>query len=119
MEVWNIRIFTTSKVLDKNVTKHMGLVTGESLIGANLYKDMLGEVRGVVKKQQSKYEEQLVEARRIAIKSMEEKAEKLGANAIIGTRVDYNNLGGSMGNTIMVTVAGTAVHVTGLETETQ
>ena len=89
----------------------MGLVTGESLIGANLYKDMLGEVKGVVKKQQSQYEQQLIEARKIAIKSMEEKAEKLGANAIIGTRVDYNNLGGSMGNTIMVTVAGTAVKV--------
>jgi uncharacterized protein YbjQ (UPF0145 family) len=90
----------------------MGLVTGESLIGANLYKDMLGEVKGVVKKQQSQYEVQLIEARRIAIESMKEKAEKMGANAIIGTRVEYNNLGGSMGNTIMVTVTGTAVQVT-------
>jgi uncharacterized protein YbjQ (UPF0145 family) len=90
----------------------MGLVTGESLIGANLYKDMLGEVKGVVKKKQSQYEVQLGEARKIAIDSMMEKAEKLGANAIIGTRVEYNNLGGSMGNTIMVTVTGTAVQVT-------
>lgn len=94
----------------------MGLVTGESLIGANLYKDMLGEVKGVVKKHQTQYEEQLAEARRIAIKSMAEKAEKLGANAIIGTRVEYNNLGGSMGNTIMVTVTGTAVVLGGRET---
>lgn len=108
----NIRIFTTSTVLGENVTKHMGLVTGESLIGANLYKDMLGEVKGVVKKKQSQYEVQLGEARKIAIDSMMEKAEKLGANAIIGTRVEYNNLGGSMGNTIMVTVTGTAVQVT-------
>lgn len=93
----------------------MGLVTGESLIGANLYKDMLGEVKGVVKKQQTQFEVQLGEARKIAIKSMEEKAEKMGANAIIGTRIEYNNLGGSMGNTIMVTVTGTAVELTGTE----
>jgi uncharacterized protein YbjQ (UPF0145 family) len=112
MGVIFIRIFTTSTVLGETVEKHMGLVTGESLIGANLYKDMLGEVKGVVKKQQSQYEVQLIEARRIAIESMKEKAEKMGANAIIGTRVEYNNLGGSMGNTMMVTVTGTAVQVT-------
>lgn len=93
----------------------MGLVTGESLIGANLYKDMLGEVKGVVKKQKTQFEVQLGEARKIAIKSMEEKAEKLGANAIIGTRVEYNNLGGSVGNTIMVTVTGTAVELNSTE----
>lgn len=112
MGVSYIRIFTTSMILGEKITKHMGLVTGESLIGANLYKDMLGEVKGVVKKKQSQYEIQLIEARKIAIDSMKEKAEKLGANAIIGTRVEYNNLGGTMGNTIMVTVTGTAVQAT-------
>ncbi|MTK64836.1 MAG: YbjQ family protein [Methanobacterium sp.] len=110
-----MQIFTTSTVLGEHVEKHMGLVTGESLIGANLYKDMLGEVKGVVKKQQTQFEVQLGEARKIAIKSMKEKAEKMGANAIIGTRVEYNNLGGSVGNTIMVTVTGTAVELTNTE----
>jgi len=57
----------------------------------------------------SKYEEELTTARNLAIESMEEKAAKQGANAIIGTRVSYHNLGGTMGNTIMVTVTGTAV----------
>lgn len=87
----------------------IGLVTGDSLLGANLYKDIFSGVRDVVGGRTSKYEEELTNARNLALRSMEEKAEKKGANAIIGTRVSYHNLGGTMGNTIMVTVSGTAV----------
>ena len=57
----------------------------------------------------SKYEEELTSARQMALKIMQEKAEQKGANAIVGTRVAYHNLGGTMGNTIMVTVSGTAI----------
>ncbi len=78
-------------------------------MGANLYKDLFSGVRDVVGGRTSKYEEELTTARNIALESMEEKAQEKGANAIIGTRVAYHNLGGTMGNTIMVTVSGTAV----------
>ena len=57
----------------------------------------------------SRYEEELEEARDIAIESMKEKAERLGANAIIGIKISYDNLGGTMGNTILVTAYGTAI----------
>jgi uncharacterized protein YbjQ (UPF0145 family) len=102
-------ILTTPTIEGKKITKYYGLVTGDSLLGANLYKDMFSGVRDVVGGRTSKYEEELTNARNLARKSMEEKAEQKGANAIIGTRVAYHNLGGTMGNTIMVTIMGTAV----------
>jgi uncharacterized protein YbjQ (UPF0145 family) len=102
-------ILTTPTIEGKKILEYYGLVSGDSLLGANLYKDMFSGVRDVVGGRTSKYEEELTNAREMAQKSMEEKAEKMGANAIIGTRVAYHNLGGTMGNTIMVTIFGTAV----------
>ena len=94
---------------NKKIIEYVGLVTGESLIGANIYKDLFSGVRDVVGGRTSQYEEELQKARDIAFKSMEEKAESLGADAIIGLKISYNNLGGTMGNTILVTAYGTAV----------
>lgn len=102
-------ILTTPTIEGKKIIKYYGLVTGDSLLGANLYKDMFSGVRDVVGGRTSKYEEELTSARKLALESMQEKAVQKGANAIIGTRVAYHNLGGTMGNTIMVTVFGTAV----------
>jgi uncharacterized protein YbjQ (UPF0145 family) len=102
-------ILTTPTIEGKHIVKYHGLVTGDSLLGANLYKDMFSGVRDVVGGRTSKYEEELTNARNVALESMKEKAKKKGANAIIGTRVAYHNLGGTMGNTIMVTLSGTAV----------
>jgi uncharacterized protein YbjQ (UPF0145 family) len=102
-------ILTSPTIEGKKINKYYGLVTGDALLGANLYKDLFSGVRDVVGGRTSKYEEELTTARNIALESMEEKAEEKGANAIIGTRVAYHNLGGTMGNTIMVTVSGTAV----------
>ena len=102
-------ILTTPTIEGKKITEYLGLVTGDSLLGANMYKDMFSGVRDVVGGRTSKYEEELTNARQLALESMQEKAEEKGANAIIGTRVAYHNLGGTMGNTIMVTVTGTAV----------
>lgn len=103
-------ILTTPTIEGKKINEYYGLVTGDSLLGANLYKDMFSGVRDVVGGRTSKYEEELTTARRLAMESMKEKAEKKGANAVIGTRVAYHNLGGTMGNTIMVTIFGTAVN---------
>lgn len=103
-------ILTSSNTLEnKKIIEYVGLVTGESLIGANIYKDLFSGVRDVVGGRTSQYEEELQKARDIAFKSMEEKAESLGADAIIGLKISYNNLGGTMGNTILVTAYGTAV----------
>lgn len=102
-------ILTSPTIQGKEIIEYYGLVTGDALLGANLYKDLFSGVRDVVGGRTSKYEEELTNARNLAMDSMVEKAEELGANAIIGTRVAYHNLGGTMGNTIMVTVVGTAV----------
>ena len=102
-------ILTTPTIEGKEITEYYGLVTGDSLLGANLYKDMFSGVRDVVGGRDNKYEEELSNARELAKNSMIEEAEKKGANAIIATRVAYHNLGGTMGNTIMVTIFGTAV----------
>ncbi len=102
-------ILTSPTIQGKEITKYHGLVTGDALLGANMYKDLFSGVRDVVGGRTSKYEEELTTARNLALDSMIEKAEEKGANAIIGTKLAYHNLGGTMGNTIMVTVVGTAV----------
>ena len=103
-------IFTSSNTLETfKIIEYMGLVTGESLIGSNIYKDLFSGVLDVVGGRTSTYEEELQKAREIALKSVEEKAESLGANAIVGLKMSYDNLGGTMGNTILVSVYGTAV----------
>jgi uncharacterized protein YbjQ (UPF0145 family) len=103
-------ILTSSNTLEnKEIIEYRGLVTGESLIGSNIYKDIFSGVRDVVGGRTTQYEEELEKARSIAFQSMEEKAESLGANAIIGLKISYDNLGGTMGNTILVTTYGTAV----------
>ena len=103
-------ILTSANTLeDKTIISYKGIVTGESLIGANIYKDLFSGVRDVVGGRTSRYEEEIKKARDIAFKSMKEKAEQLNANAIIGLKISYDNLGGTMGNTILVTTYGTAI----------
>ena len=104
-------IITSANTLEnKTIIDYKGLVTGESLIGANIYKDLFSGVRDVVGGRTSRYEEEIQKARDIALKSMEEKAIQLDANAIIGLKISYDNLGGTMGNTILITAYGTAIY---------
>ncbi len=100
---------STSTLENKTIVKYHGLVNGESLIGSNIYKDLFSGVRDVVEGRTTAYAEELDSARNEAIKAMEAKAKELGANGIVGLKISYNNLGGTMGNTILVTVYGTAV----------
>ena len=103
-------ILTSANTLeDKTIISYKGIVTGESLIGANIYKDLFSGVRDVVGGRTSRYEEEIKKARDIAFKSMKEKAEQLNANAIIGLKISNDNLGGTMGNTILITAYGTAI----------
>lgn len=103
-------ILTSANTLESHeIIEYKGLVTGEALIGSNIYKDFFSGVRDVVAGRTSQYEVELQKARDVALNSMEEKAESLGANAIIGLKISYDNLGGTMGNTILVTAYGTAI----------
>ena len=103
-------ILTSSNTLEnKEIVEYKGLVTGESLIGSNIYKDLFSGVRDVVGGRTSKYEEEIQKARDLALDSMIEKAVQLDANAIIGLKISYDNLGGTIGNTILVTTYGTAI----------
>lgn len=103
-------ILTSANTLEsKEIIEYKGLVTGESLIGSNIYKDLFSGVRDVVAGRTAQYELELQKARDIALNTMEEKAKSLGANAIIGLKISYDNLGGTMGNTILVTAYGTAI----------
>ena len=83
---------STNTLENKKILRYHGLVTGESLIGSNVYKDLFSGVRDVVGGRTSKYEEEIQKAREIALSSMKEKAAEKGANAIIGLKISYNNL---------------------------
>ncbi|BBL62775.1 MAG: YbjQ family protein [Methanobrevibacter arboriphilus] len=100
---------STNTLGNKEIIEYHGLVTGDSLMGSNVYKDLFSGVRDVVGGRTSAYEKELEKARELALDSMEDKAKELGGNAIIGLKISYNNLGGTMGNTILVTAYGTAV----------
>lgn len=100
---------STNTLENKKIIQYKGIVSGESLIGSNVYKDLFSGVRDVVGGRTSKYEEEIERAREIAINSMIEKAENLNANGIVGLNISYDNLGGTMGNTILVSAYGTAV----------
>ena len=99
---------TTSVIEGKPVSKYLGLVTGEAIIGANIFRDMFATVRDVVGGRSATYEKGLAEARETAMSEMQTRAQELGANAVIGIDLDYEVLGQNNGM-IMVSVSGTAV----------
>ena len=99
-------ITTTNNVEGHNVLEYMGIVSGEAIIGANVFRDFFASIRDIVGGRAASYEEVLREAKDSALREMEEKAAALGANAVIGVDLDYETVGGSM---LMVTAAGTAV----------
>lgn len=99
---------TTSIVEGKPVSRYLGVVTGEAIIGANVFRDMFAVVRDIVGGRSATYEKGLAEAREVAMSEMEKKAQELGANAVIGIDIDYEVLGQNNGM-LMVAVSGTAV----------
>jgi uncharacterized protein YbjQ (UPF0145 family) len=86
----------------------LGVVTGEAIIGANIFRDLFASVRDIVGGRSATYERALGEAREVAMGEMKARAEQLGANAVIGVDVDYEVLGANNGM-LMVAVSGTAV----------
>lgn len=99
---------TTSLIDGRPVSRYLGVVTGEAIIGANVFRDMFAAVRDIVGGRSATYERGLAEAREVAMAEMQKRAQDLGANAVIGIDLDYEVLGQNNGM-LMVSVSGTAV----------
>lgn len=103
-------ITTTNSVEGRSVTSYKGIVMGEAIIGANIIKDLFAAVRDVVGGRAGAYEDALRSARQEALREMANRAQALGADAVIGVDIDYEVLG-KAGSMLMVTSAGTAVEL--------
>jgi uncharacterized protein YbjQ (UPF0145 family) len=101
---------TTPSVEGKRIVRYLGVVTGETIIGANVFRDFLAGVRDFFGGRSASYEAVLREAKDTALEEMARQAEALGANAVVGIDLDYETVGGS-GSMLMVTCSGTAVRV--------
>ena len=99
---------TTPSIEGKPVREYLGIVAGEAVLGANIIKDLFATVTDIVGGRSGAYENELVKARQIAIKEMEDEAARLGANAVVGVDLDYEVVRQGM---LIVTAAGTAVKI--------
>ncbi len=101
---------TTNSIEGRSVTRYHGVVTGEAILGANIFRDFFAGIRDIVGGRSAAYEKELQKAREIAFEEMTQQATDKGANAIIGIDIDYETVG-DRGGMLMVTVSGTAVNV--------
>lgn len=103
-------VTTTHNVEGKRILEYKGLVAGEAILGANLFRDLFASIRDIVGGRSGSYEKVLNDARKTAVSEMTDKAQQLGANAVIGVDIDYETVG-TNGSMLMVTAAGTAVRI--------
>ncbi len=101
-------VSTTPSIEGRQIVEYLGIVTGETVIGANIFRDFMAGIRDIVGGRSSSYEEVLKEAKDTALREITEDAARLGANAIVGIDIDYETIGQSM---LMVSVSGTAVRL--------
>ncbi|RLJ08864.1 MAG: hypothetical protein DRP16_00370 [Candidatus Aenigmatarchaeota archaeon] len=101
-------VSTTPTVEGKKIVKYFGIVSGEAIMGANVFKDLFAGIRDIIGGRAAAYEKELRKAKEIAINEMIEEAKNLGANAILSVDLDYETVGQSM---LMVSASGTAVVV--------
>ncbi len=99
---------TTPSVEGRTISKYCGIVNGETILGANLFKDLFANIRDMVGGRSGTYEKELQRAREMAMEEMQQRAADVGANAIVGIDIDYEVLGESNGM-LMVAASGTAV----------
>lgn len=104
-------IITTTAVLEGyTIKEYKGVVTGEAILGANIFRDFFANIRDIVGGRSGSYEKSLREARQIALSELEQQARDIGANAVIGVDLDYETVG-QEGSMLMVSASGTAVLV--------
>jgi uncharacterized protein YbjQ (UPF0145 family) len=101
---------TTPSIEGRSISHYHGVVTGEAILGANIFKDFFAGIRDIVGGRSAAYERELQKAREIAFDEMAEKARESGANAVVGIDIDYETVG-AQGAMLMVSVSGTAVTV--------
>ena len=104
-------IFSTTNSLEgKTINQYLGIVSGEVILGANIFKDLFAGIRDIVGGRSGAYEKSLQDARSAAFTEIKEKAEKLGANAGVGIDIDYETIG-TNSSMLMVSVTGTAIEI--------
>ena len=105
-------VTTTPSVEGKRVSRYLGVVTGEAILGANIFRDFFAGITDIVGGRAGAYESELRKARDIAMREMADDAKRLGGNAVVGADLDYEtiNINGG-GGMLMVTASGTAVVV--------
>ena len=105
-------VVTTHDLQGFTVRRYVGVVTGEAILGANIFRDLFAGIRDIVGGRSAAYEEELRKARDIAIEEMSQQAQELGANAVIGVDLDYESIQmGQGGGMLMVSASGTAVEI--------
>jgi len=105
-------VVTTPSFEGHRITKYLGIVSGEAILGANIFRDFFAGIRDIVGGRSAAYEEELRKAKTIALQEMEQEAERLGGNAVVGVDLDYETISmGSGGGMLMVSASGTAVVV--------
>lgn len=106
-------IVVTSHTLEgKRIVEYLGLVSGEAIMGANIFRDFFAGIRDIVGGRSAAYEKELRRAKEIAINEMTEAAQAQGANAVVAVDLDYETLtAGSSGGMLMVSASGTAVRI--------
>lgn len=102
---------TTPNVEGRTISDYLGLVTGEAILGANVFKDFFAGITDVIGGRSAKYEGELRKAKDLALSEMEDEARRLGADAIVGVDLDYETIGAN-GSMLMVSASGTAVRLT-------
>jgi len=101
---------TTHTIEGKVIAQYLGLVTGEAILGANIFRDIFAGLRDIVGGRSAEYEEELRRAKDIALNEMSQQALSLGANAVIGIDLDYESINpGGSGGMLMVSASGTAI----------
>ncbi|MFH1373121.1 MAG: heavy metal-binding domain-containing protein [bacterium] len=106
-------VTTTPNIEGHRISKYFGLVSGEAIMGANIFKDIFASITDIVGGRSGTYEKELRTAKDTAIEEMCQQAEELGANAVIAVDLDYETIGSGSGNMLMVTASGTAVKMEG------
>lgn len=101
-------VTTTPSIDGRQVKEYKGIVTGETIIGANIFKDFFAGIRDIIGGRSGSYEKVLSEARDTALDEMRSRAKDMGANAVIGVDLDYEVIGAN-GSMLMVSASGTAV----------
>ena len=102
-------ILTTTPTIEGHPVRHyLGVVTSETIIGANVFRDFMANIRDFIGGRSNAYEEVLREAKNTALQELSSRAQTLGANAVVGIDLDYETVGGN-GSMLMVTCSGTAV----------